>query len=123
MIVTHNPYRRQGEQVRWSRQIVGNPMLRDDMEVPVPAQRLAYRMAWGFVSERGHCGMWHFTSGLLGLRASFNTIVAQYSASSVVVCTPQSTAENNNKKNTRPLNRTRAGHTIMIPSPNTVALG
>ena len=81
------------EQADGLRQIVGNLMLRDDMEVPVPAQTLAYWMTWGFVPERRHPGVWHFTSDLLGVRASFNTIVAQYSPSGVVVCTPEAMTE------------------------------
>jgi len=40
------------EQADGLRQIVGNPMLRDYMEMPVPAQTLAYWMTWGFVPEK-----------------------------------------------------------------------
>jgi len=74
------------EQADGLRQIVGNPMLRDDTEMPVPAQTLAYWMTWGFVPEKGMNDEWWFSSDFLNARVSFNTLVEDYSPSGVVVC-------------------------------------
>ena len=81
------------EQADGLRQIVGNPMLRGNTEVPVPAQTLAYWMTWGFVPEKGQGGVWHFTSDLVGARVSFNTMMEEYSPSGVVVCTSRATGK------------------------------
>jgi len=75
------------EQADGLRQIVGNPMLRDDTEMPVPAQTLAYWMTWGFVPEKGMKDEWWFSSNFLNARVSFKTLVDEYSPSGVVVCT------------------------------------
>jgi len=75
------------EQAYGLRQIVGNPMLRDDMEMPVPAQTLAYWMTWGFAPEKTLQDGWQFSSDFLNVRVSFNTLLEEYSPSGVVVCT------------------------------------
>jgi hypothetical protein len=75
------------EQADGLRQIVGNPMLREDTEMPVPAQTLAYWMTWGFVPEKSMQEEWWFSSDFLNVRVSFKTLVDEYSPSGVVVCT------------------------------------
>jgi len=75
------------EQADGLRQIVGNPMLREDMEMPVPAQTLAYWMTWGFVPEKNMQDGWQFSSDFLNAHVSFNTLLEEYSPSGVVVCT------------------------------------
>jgi len=75
------------EQAECLRQIVGNPMLRDDAEMPVPAQTLAYWMTWGFVPEKDVQEEWQFSSDFVNARVSFNTLIEEYSPSGVVVCT------------------------------------
>jgi hypothetical protein len=72
------------EQADSLRQIVGNPMLRDDTEVPVPAQTLGYWMSWGFVPERGEQGEWQFSSDFLNACLSFSALIEECSPSGVV---------------------------------------
>ncbi|UCF00987.1 MAG: hypothetical protein JSV14_11405, partial [Deltaproteobacteria bacterium] len=72
------------EQADSLRQIVGNPMLRDDTEVPVTAQTLGYWMSWGFVPEKGKQGEWQFSSDFLNACLSFCTLVEECSPSGVV---------------------------------------
>ena len=75
------------EQADSLRKIMGNPMVKSDIKLPVSVQTLAYWMVLDFVPEKGMHDEWRFSSDFLNACVSFSTLVEEYSPSSVVVCT------------------------------------